>query len=318
MFTRSVPALRTVTAAMTTAIAMVLLLTGNARPAFGQDSDRMSTTRHYVEGGREGGKPASVSHDRYDPLDTEGTRTASTAAPAGSAKLSGGPMRSAWHDFWIFHVDVVLFGDDDRDGYFYGIDLLFDADTIYEFADVYAVLYLSFEGGPWNEYAVTQDFRIYGATSDDEFVVVTELEAGYPRGSYDILIELFDAYDGAFLASFGPADTSALAYLPLEDFRRDDPRGGHHHHHRGGGAAGLPLLMALALAVAVRHRRAGAAGRRLRDQVAAGRALPRAVRITLRPQADRESKYAYSAGTTSSETMEENVSPPMMARAIGK
>ncbi len=47
--------------------------------------------------------------------------------------------------------------------------------------------------------------------------------SGYPTGSYDLLIELFDAWDGTYLASFGPADTSELSYLPLEDFERDKP-----------------------------------------------------------------------------------------------
>ena len=36
--------------------------------------------------------------------------------------------------------------------------------------------------------------------------------------------ELFDAWDGTYLTSFGPADTSELSYLPLEDFDRDAPR----------------------------------------------------------------------------------------------
>lgn len=231
-----------------------LLLAGAAVPAVGQEGPRTSTTKHYVEGGREAAAPAAVSQDSHAPLVTQGLREKPGEAQARSEKLSGQAKRSVANDFWIFYADVVLFGDDDRDGYFYGIDLLFDADTIYEVADVYAVLYLSFEGGPWNEYAVTEDFRIFGATSDDEFVVVTELESGYPRGSYDILIELYDAFDGAFLASLGPADTSELSLLRLEDFNRDDPARDRHHHH-GGGAAGIPLLALLALALAARNLR---------------------------------------------------------------
>ena len=52
---------------------------------------------------------------------------------------------------------------------------------------------------------------------------MTELVEGYPSGSYDILIELFDAYDDSFLAYIGPDDTSELAFLPLEDAYRDTP-----------------------------------------------------------------------------------------------
>ena len=138
--------------------------------------------------------------------------------------------------------------DDDDDGYFYGVDLLFDADTIYSSADVYAAVYLSFEGGPWNEYAVTDDFTINGASGTDEFVLVTELMSGYPTGSYDLLIELFDSYDGAFVASFGPEDSSGLVFLPLEDFGRDAPVVEQRvvvTHSGGGGAIGIWFLLGL-------------------------------------------------------------------------
>ena len=160
-------------------------------------------------------------------------------------------------DFWIYDADVLLFGDDDGDGYFYGIDLLFDADTVWHSAAVYAVTYLSLDGGPWNEYAVTDDFLISGASSRDEFVLVTELESGYPTGSYDLLVELYDAHTGEFLADFGPESSSALGFLSLEDFNRDAPRfdrpvavsrGG------GGGAAGVTLLAILATAFGLRRR----------------------------------------------------------------
>jgi hypothetical protein len=126
-------------------------------------------------------------------------------------------------DFWIYDADVQLFNDDDRDGYFHGIDLLFDADSIYSAAEVYAVVYLSLDFGPWNEYGVTEDFWIFGASGTDEYVLVTELMSGYPTGDYDLLIELFDAVDHSFLTGFGPDETSALSFLPLEDFNRDAP-----------------------------------------------------------------------------------------------
>ena len=90
---------------------------------------------------------------------------------------------------------VAGVGDFDGDGYFHGIDLLFDADTIYNYAEVYAVAYLSLNGGPWNEYAATEVFSISGTSADDEYVIVTELVSGYPAGSYDLFIELFDAVD---------------------------------------------------------------------------------------------------------------------------
>lgn len=147
--------------------------------------------------------------------------------------------RSPRNDFWVFAADVVLFDDDDGDGYYHGIDLLFDADTIYSAVKVYAVVYLSQNLGPWNEYGMTEDFWIHGTSGDDEYGLVTELVSGYPRGDYDLLIEIFDARDNSFLASSGPDETSALSFLPLEDSGRDEPfvRTQVAVSHGGGGAS---------------------------------------------------------------------------------
>jgi hypothetical protein len=263
------------------------------------DEPRQSTTRHYPTGGRSKSHLATTTEDSYGKLVTSGPRNRPGAAKE-NGKPSTSTLQSSSNDFWIYFADVELFYDDDHDGYYYGIDLLFDADTYFEVADVYAVLYLSLEGGPWNEYAATGTFSIFGATSDDEYVVVTELESGYPTGSYDLLIELYDAFDGAFLTSLGPIDTSELAYLPLEDFRRDDPRFdapiGHSH---GGGAMdfwsfGTLALYLLAIRLARRHPRVAAACPWNKAAYAEpGAGTPRAclaVRMTLRPQTDRVSK----------------------------
>jgi hypothetical protein len=220
---------------------------------------RESTTLYYDKGGRERISLKASTNDVFDPLETTGLRTkpgphaASGKTSSGTAAIGSG---KGSNDFWFYYADVQLFSDDDNDGYFYGLDVLFDADTYFEVADVYAVLYLSHEGGPWNEYAVTEPFSIYGATSDDEYVVVTELETGYPTGSYDLLIELYDTYDGAFVADIGPEDDSGLGFLPLEDFNRDDPHR-HDHHHRGGGAIDwlTALLLGAMLGVAAYRRR---------------------------------------------------------------
>lgn len=216
--------------------------------------ERTSKSLHIRKGGRDNRESGIETADSYAGLNKQGTRTKpSTASKAGTGQSLA---ESASFDFWFYEADVILFADDDRDGYFYGVDLLFDADTIWGSADVYAVVYLSLDGGPWNEYAVTDDFTIFGASGDDEYVLVTELMSGYPTGSYDLLIELFDAWDGSYLASFGPEDTSELAFLPLEDFERDEPvepvvviveQG-------GGGAAGLWLLLPLLIAAARRRK----------------------------------------------------------------
>ena len=222
------------------------------------DDLRSSVSRHTATGGRENPVVSSESTDEYDALATSGSRSKSHTR-SGSAKLGAGSntAQSASLDFWIYDADVQLFNDDDRDGYFHGIDLLFDADTIYSAAEVYAVVYLSLDFGPWNEYGVTEDFWIFGASGTDEYVLVTELMSGYPTGDYDLLIELFDAVDHSFLTGFGSDETSALSFLPLEDFNRDAPIDDIPVavSHGGGGAVDAWTISILLLLLVVRAAR---------------------------------------------------------------
>ena len=222
------------------------------------DSLRSSVSRHTATGGRENPVVSSESTDGYDALTTSGLRSKSNTR-SGSTKLGAGSntAQSTSLDFWIYDADVQLFNDDDRDGYFHGIDLLFDADTIYSAAEVYAVIYLSLDFGPWNEYGVTEDFWIFGASGTDEYVLVTELMSGYPTGDYDLLIELFDAVDHSYLTGFGPDETSALSFLPLEDFNRDAPIDDIPVavSHGGGGAVDAWTISILLLLLVVRAAR---------------------------------------------------------------
>lgn len=252
-----------------TLVVMLMLASANAIADQGGGTtaaeSRSSLSLQFRDGGRSDNRDrnkAVETIDRFGVLETTGVRKPTVSGPAsapGSTKDSTVQAAAlASNDFWIYDADVVLFSDDDSDGYFYGIDLLLDADTIYGVADVYAIVYLSYEGGPWNEYAATDDFTIFGTSPTDDYVLVTELSSGYPTGNYDLLIELFDAFDGEFLASYGPSDTSELAFLPLEDFNRDAP--GFDRpvtvSHGGGGATGLWLLISMA---AIMRRRKDAA-----------------------------------------------------------
>ena len=188
------------------------------------DEKRVTVSTFKSSGGRDGAGNVTTSTDEHEALKKDGSRD-KTGTRGSSAKPGGNEQASMStnYDFWFYDADVILFNDDDNDGYYHGIDLLFDVDTNFISADIYAVMYLSYEGGPWNEYAATDDFTVFGTSSDDEYVVISELDSGYPTGSYDLLIEIFDAYDGTFLTSFGPSDTSELAFLALEDFNRDAP-----------------------------------------------------------------------------------------------
>jgi len=217
---------------------------------------RLSVTTESTKTQRDEGAVGIVSENEFGALVVAGERNKETRLSAQS-KTSLRNSAAANTDFWFYTADVVLFNDHDRDGYYHGIDLLFDADTYFTVAEVYAVVYLSFEGGPWNEYAATENFTIFGASSEDDYVLVTELVAGYPTGSYDLLIELFDAYDDSFVAFIGPDDTSELAFLPLEDADRDtaDVPEVVVVNHGGGGAFGWFLILALGLTALARGRR---------------------------------------------------------------
>jgi hypothetical protein len=213
---------------------------------------RSSISTHSIRGGRDNPSVSKETVEEYGALATVGVRDAAkTRGGQFKTGLGTTQSQSASFDFWFYDVDVVLFNDDDNDGYFHGIDLLFDVDTNFISADVYAVLYLSLDGGPWNECAETETFTIFGTSATDEYGLVTELMAGYPTGSYDILVELFDDYDNAFLTSFGPDETSALAFLPLEDFEFDAPivpaQVVVNHGHGGGGAMDSWFLSAFIL-----------------------------------------------------------------------
>jgi hypothetical protein len=232
-------------------ISIAVLMVGSGL-ALAQSSDaekRLSVTTESTRVQRDAGVSGIISKDEFDALVSEGTRDTgkrvSVQSKAGASILSATNV-----DFWFYTADVILFGDHDGDGYFQGIDLMFDADTYFSSVDVYAVVYLSYEGGPWNEYAATENFTIFGSSSDDDYVVVTELVDGYPSGSYDILIELFDAYDDAFLAYIGPDDTSELAFLPLEDSFRDTPFVPDTIiiDHHGGGSLGWLAMLGLVIA----------------------------------------------------------------------
>jgi hypothetical protein len=233
--------------ALLLAAALLVLISATSAAAVGGDEDdkRVTVSTHLKGDGRDNAVTIKESRDEYEPLGTNGASREKTRSGSQSKAASGVSM-SPNADFWFYLADVELYGDSDRDGFYSGIDLLFDVDTYYSVADIYAVAYLSYEGGPWEEYAVTEDFTIFGSSGTDDYVIVTDLVSGYPRGDYDILIEVFDAGTSEFLAYFGPEDTSELAFLPLEDMDRDAPAPETRITvNSGGGGASDWLLLAL-------------------------------------------------------------------------
>jgi hypothetical protein len=125
-------------------------------------------------------------------------------------------------DITIYDASTTLISDFDDDGFYHRFSVGIDVDTISSTSWVYAKLYLSYEGGPWNYYASSDDFHIHGDSELDIYVVETELAEGFPAGYYDIRIELYDAEYGDWLLSYGPYDDGSLSALPLEDSVYDD------------------------------------------------------------------------------------------------
>ncbi|MCU7929594.1 MAG: choice-of-anchor H family protein [Candidatus Thiodiazotropha sp. (ex Codakia rugifera)] len=179
--------------------------------------------------------------DEHKAFVIAGSRMQATAQRSVAAHATG-------HDFSIFDAQTVISRDDDDDGYYHRLKVTFDADVPGDEAWVYAKLYLSLEGGPWNHYFTTDNFPIAGETTEDDYEVVTRLLDGYPTGYYDVLIELYDADDELLVVNYGPYDDIDLSVLPMEDSFRDD-----YDDYGGGGAFGLGLVLLGLLGVVVRY-----------------------------------------------------------------
>jgi len=178
--------------------------------------------------------------DEAAPLTAGGSRVSGATSP----RLLGHPDGRV---FEIFDAQTFISWDDDHDGFYHRLRVSFDPDvTSGGTAWVYARLYLSLEGGPWNHYFTTDVFPIEADASDDAYDVVTRLMDGYPTGYYDVLIELYDADYDLLVASYGPYEDRDLAVLPLEDSYSD--------REGGGGALGPGLLMLALLSVIQAYR----------------------------------------------------------------
>ncbi len=124
-------------------------------------------------------------------------------------------------DVQIFETRVELIWDADEDGFYHQFSLSFDADTDRASSWVFAKLYVSYEGGPWNYLHTSRSFQLVDRSTTDEYTIETALDRGYPTGYYDLLLELYDADSGSFLTSVGPHDDLDFYALPLEDQTQD-------------------------------------------------------------------------------------------------
>lgn len=162
-------------------------------------------------------------------------------------------------DFSIYGASSFLQHDIDSDGFYQTFSVSFDAD-IYsyipsQFANVYALLYISKNGGPWTHYYTTDNFLIEGDTDADEYEVITTFLSGYATDHYDILIDLYQDGYSDIVASFSSNDSNALFALPLESADYDEPYIEVVEVSHGGSFSGIVVLL-LMLTYSLRYRKA--------------------------------------------------------------
>ncbi|WP_258406693.1 choice-of-anchor H family protein [Shewanella alkalitolerans] len=151
-----------------------------------------------------------------------------SSAQAGTKTLKSSAQRleaGIYHEFAIYEASSRLFEDVDYDGFYRTFSVTFDADVhsyyLGEHANVYADLYLSRNGGPWELYHTTDVFTIVDDASDDDFEVLTTLHTGYPTDHYDVLIDLYEVGYSDIVATISSDDLDDLYGLPLESADRD-------------------------------------------------------------------------------------------------
>ncbi|MCZ4336852.1 choice-of-anchor H family protein [Shewanella colwelliana] len=145
----------------------------------------------------------------------------STALRSSAERLAAG----VYYEFAIYEASSRLFEDVDYDGFYRTFSVTFDADLYTSYfnqaVDVYADLYLSRNGGPWELFHTTDTFTIVDDASDDDFEVLTTLHSGYPTDHYDVLIDLYEVGYSDIVATISSDDVDDLYALPLESADRD-------------------------------------------------------------------------------------------------
>ena len=182
-------------------------------------------------------------------------------SPVTSSTVVAEPDRTVHNQqygLWLYDVAIGLNSDNDNDGHYSDFSITVDFDTSLITSMVYAVLYVSIDDGPWNEYAVSGNFTIDGASSSDAYTIHATLDSGYPTGYYNHYIELYDAYSHDFIASYGPDDHHNFYHLPFESSVHDYISGFSSHvslQFSGTGSIGPLSLGILALVFGFRLNR---------------------------------------------------------------
>lgn len=160
--------------------------------------------------------------------------------------------------FTVYEGHSTLIEDYDADGYYQTFSVTFDADLVsynpYDEAIIYAELYLSKNGGPWEHYFTTKDFVIMGENTDDKFEVFSTLGDGFNPNHYDVLIDIYEVNSPYIMASYSSDDSNSLYALPLENHYDDTPYSGYSEEvYIQGGSYSTPLLLLLLMILLVRQ-----------------------------------------------------------------
>ena len=161
-------------------------------------------------------------------------------------KIAIKAARSFRQEFSIFDGFTQLFDDIDADGFYRTFSVTFDAD-VYTYngvneALVYADIYLRRDGGVWEYFYTTDDFLIFGESTQDEYEVLSTLATGYQPDHYDVLIDLYQVGYSDIVATYSSDDSSSLYALPLESENFDIYYEEEIHVH-GGSVSWLGLIL---------------------------------------------------------------------------
>jgi hypothetical protein len=169
------------------------------------------------------GKASSKTRDAI--LNINNQKQASNKANNSSPSQS--TNSDYYANFDIYDATSYIQDDYDGDGYYETLSVTFDADiysyTENNFGEVYALLYLSKNGGPWTHYFTTDNFIIEGDTELDEYEVISTFLSGYESDNYDVLIDLYEVGYSDIVATLSSDDSDALYALPIESAEYNEP-----------------------------------------------------------------------------------------------
>ena len=163
-------------------------------------------------------KVANVSVSQFDKPLVQRAGKSVQSKQALLQQLKGKSRKDGFipnQNVWIFDSWVTLDFDEDLDGFYSEFSVEFDVDSVYAHVPVYAIVYLG-RNDLFDAIHVSDNFDIYGESSADSLIVESELVSGFVPADYEIMIEIYDAFDDTLLAYTDGIEDVDLAYVSLE------------------------------------------------------------------------------------------------------